>query len=45
MRLIRKEQDRQTSLAKQSAQQSKQQAQTRKKSGLSYKEKLEYKQL
>ena len=38
----KKEQDRQTSLAKQSAQQSKQQAQTRKKSGLSYKEKLEY---
>lgn len=38
----KKEQDRQTSLAKQSAQQSKQQAQTKKKSGLSYKEKLEY---
>lgn len=38
----KKEQDRQTSLAKQSVQQSKQQAQTRKKSGLSYKEKLEY---
>lgn len=38
----KKEQERQTSLAKQSAQQSKQQVQSRKKSGLSYKEKLEY---
>lgn len=37
-----KEQERQTSLAKQSAQQSKQQVQSRKKSGLSYNEKLEY---
>lgn len=38
----KKEQERQTSLAKQSAQQSKQQVQSRKKSGLSYNEKLEY---
>lgn len=38
----KKEQERQTSLAKQSAQQSKPQVQSRKKSGLSYKEKLEY---
>ena len=38
----KKEQERQTSLAKQSAQQSKQQVQSRKKSGLSNNEKLEY---
>lgn len=41
----KKEQERQTSLAKQSAQQSKQQVQSRKKSGLSYNEKLEYEKI
>ena len=41
----KKEQERQAALAKQSAQQSKQKTQVRKKTGLSYKEKLEYETL